>query len=538
MGDPTWVADHDELGLYLPAAAQAYVHHPFRLADPVVSGGPTGYSWLQLGPGIVVARALGLGPARVGFVWRILAGVSLGLAWFLLLRQYIRGPIVAAGVTLLLLGDVGLLYGKLLLRHVPIAAQLAWGNPGELFSSFPQLHLGWRLISPGLSLPFLLAHLALLARVRESPTRRRVVASGVALGLLVHVYFYYWTAAGLAHLLLLALDRGRWRAYLRVAGIGVLVALPAVAAQLSMAATTSSDWMSRSDKFVAISHFEELIVPRVALFLAGGSFLWLWRTRRDLLPLWCHAAAGLALLNHQLVTGLQVENFHWGYVYGPCLSVVTALLAADGLTALARRPRRVAPRVASALLIALSVVHLGSAFWLRAVEASRTAQSVAILEQFTRYRRQRALRATPPAERGGVAGDRWFVDLAAVLDDQQPLAHYSAKLSPSVDDAALDRRVALNAVLLGQTQASFEALQRAEGAIDNWGPMARDPTLRAARLRHRLRAFVEAARDPTAAAAAGVREVALPVGALRPHYLVSSAWSRVQSGPSWQVWAR
>jgi membrane-bound metal-dependent hydrolase YbcI (DUF457 family) len=50
--------------------------------------------------------------------------------------------------------------------------------------------------------------LALLARVGKRPTRGRIVASGVALGLLVHVYFYYWTAAGLVHLLL-TLDRQR-----------------------------------------------------------------------------------------------------------------------------------------------------------------------------------------------------------------------------------------------------------------------------------------------------------------------------------------
>ena len=49
LGEPIWVADEDELGLYLPVAAQASVHHPFRLADPVVSDGPTAYQWLQLG---------------------------------------------------------------------------------------------------------------------------------------------------------------------------------------------------------------------------------------------------------------------------------------------------------------------------------------------------------------------------------------------------------------------------------------------------------------------------------------------------------
>jgi hypothetical protein len=127
---------------------------------------------------------------------------------------------------------------------------------------------------------------------------------------------------------------------------------------------------------VAIDHFDELLVPRVALLLAAGSFVWLWRTRRDLLPLWCHAAAGLALLNHQIVSGLQIENFHWGYVYGPCLAIITALLAVDGLTALSRRRQWAASRAASVMLVALCAMHLGSAFWLRAIEASRAVQAL------------------------------------------------------------------------------------------------------------------------------------------------------------------
>jgi hypothetical protein len=290
------------------------------------------------------------------------------------------------------------------------------------------------------------------------------------------VYFYYSTAAGLAHLILLALDRDGWRTYLRVAGIGVMVGLPALVTRLLLTTATSADWMLRSDKFVPIGHFDELFVPRAAFLLVAGTLLWLWRTRRDLLPLWSHAAAGLVLLNHQFVSGLQIENVHWTYVYGPCLAVLTAVLAADGLRMFVSQRRWSASVVATMLLVG-GGGHLGSALWLRAAEASRTASSVSILEQYGRYQEQRALRATPPGERGGVAGDPGFVDFAVILDDQQPLAHYSAKLSPSVDNAALDERVALNAVLLGHTQTGFESAQRVESQVDHWGPTARDPIL-------------------------------------------------------------
>ncbi|MDG2039898.1 MAG: hypothetical protein P8J30_05395 [Ilumatobacter sp.] len=352
------------------------------------------------------------------------------------------------------------------------------------------------------------------------------MASGVALGLLVHVYFYYWTAAGLAHLLL-TLDRQRWGTYLRVAVIGVLVGLPALVAGALLTTDTSADWMLRSDKFVPIGHFEELLVTRAAFLLFSIAFLWLWRARRELLPLWCHAAAGLVLLNHQLVSGLQIENFHWTYVYGPGLAVLTASLAADGVRRLMPYRAWAAAVVTTALVVG-GGGHVASAVWLRAAEASRTASSISILEHYGHYREQRALRASAPVERGGVAGDSWFVDFAAIFDDQRPLARYSAKLTPSIDNVALDERVALNAVLLGQTQAEFELAQRAEAQVDRWGPTARDPVLAAARLRRRVLAFTEAERGPTAAAvAAGIHEVALPAGARPPSYLRSSDWSRL-----------
>ena len=51
-------------------------------------------------------------------------------------------------------------------------------------------------------------------------------------------------------------------------------------------------------------------------------------------PTWSTAAAGLVLMNHQVMTGLQFENFHWSYVAGPCLSLLIGLLLANSLSRL------------------------------------------------------------------------------------------------------------------------------------------------------------------------------------------------------------
>ena len=70
-------------------------------------------------------------------------------------------------------------------------------------------------------------------------------------------------------------------------------------------------------------------MPAVVLLVVTAVVV--WRFRRELILPWSMAAAGLVLMNHQIMTGLQLENFHWSYVAGPCLSLLIGLLLAAGL---------------------------------------------------------------------------------------------------------------------------------------------------------------------------------------------------------------
>src|SRR5579864_706578 len=102
LGKPVWIADEDDL-LYLSVASQAYFNHPLALSDPTrVAGGATIYPWLLFGPGIVVARVLGLGPLAINLVWRAWAGVSIALGWYLIIRHYVGRPWLAAALAVLL----------------------------------------------------------------------------------------------------------------------------------------------------------------------------------------------------------------------------------------------------------------------------------------------------------------------------------------------------------------------------------------------------------------------------------------------------
>ncbi|MBI3191984.1 MAG: hypothetical protein HYZ36_04905, partial [Pedosphaera parvula] len=317
-GHPEWVASNDELACYLSVASQAYYNHPAWLGDVVrVSGGASVYPWLQFVPGIVVARCLGLGATGVLLVWRFIAGVTIGAGLFLLLRHFIRRPWLAAGLAGLLMVDSGFIWARPLFQQAFVLSDLLRASgPGWLFGSSPVLLLQWRVITPGLSLFYLLLHLWMVARAREHPTRRRLLLAGVSLGLLFYAYFYFWTAAGLGLLLAIAADWPNRKVYFQTGWLGSLLGLPAVLTSLWLTHTTNPDWPQRTKLFIPIGHFQDLWVAPGAIVLVVAGLVWVRWRRRELSHLWAVATAGFLLMNHQSITGLQLCNDHWGYVRG------------------------------------------------------------------------------------------------------------------------------------------------------------------------------------------------------------------------------
>jgi hypothetical protein len=533
-GDPAWVADHDER-FYLAVGSQGYFNHPDRLSDPVRAGdGPSLYKPLPLLPGVWAAKLLGLGPLGIGLAWRVLAGITIGLAWYVLARQKVARPWVAAALAVVLLCDGGLIEGRPIYRQAARSAQVAAGQGGGLFAGKPDLHPEWRISTPGVTMAYLIALLWAVSRAREVPTRGRIALAGLTFGLLFYVYFYYWTAAGLALLIALALDAGHRRVYFQVGWIGGLIGLPSVISDYLLKQKTASDWLERTDKFLPIGRFDELIAPRAMIVLLAVTLAWALVRRRDLIYVWALGAAGLLLTNHQVLTRLQIENFHWTYVWGPALSLFLVLAAAGELgdrTGWSRRAGRAVGVVA--------LLMLGSGLWLRALEATRSRDCLVNALVLAEYEAERPPgRARPLAPNAVIGGDVDFVDYAAILDNLRPLASYCTTLSPTVINSEWDDRIALNdGVLLGRDRATFEAEQRQALDKSRWGPWGRDPALRARRLESRLADFDEVTKDlPAALDRYAVRYVALPRG-LKPAYL-ASGWTQVESGPTWDVWER
>jgi hypothetical protein len=535
-GHLVWVSDPDDL-LYLAVGSQAYFNHPFHLSDPSrAEGGIPLYSWLPCVPGILLARLFDLGPVGIGLAWRLLAGAFIPLGWYLLLRRYLGPAPLTAALVLLLTADVGAMFGAPIYRQADVLGQIVRGDDTWFRGDFRPPGMQWRITTPGEIFLYYAGFLVLMLRAREAPNRSRLVAAGAAFGLLFYVYFYYWTAAALGLLLGAQLDRGRRRMYLHVAWIGVLIGLPTIAAGLFLKGN-ATDALSRFDLFVPVPRLKSLShsIPEtgtLALYMA-----WVWIRRRDLFPLATIAASGWVLVNHTLITGLQIQNDHWRlHIIGPMLTLLPVLIVLGLTTHLAGRSRR----VACWALCIVSGLDVTSGFVIRAAEATSATGPRKQMEVQLRYRARRrspgAARMEPNAV---VAGDEGFVAWAMILDNQRMFfCDFLTRHSLTISNDEWNDRIALDGYLRGQDRATFEREQHRRIFSDWWGPWARDESLKAQLLARRMAAYDAVVADPRGALDRfEVRYAGLTAGSSPPD-CPSCGWRLLEAGSDWWVWGR
>lgn len=531
-GSPVSFADSDDV-LYLSYAATAYHNHPLYLSDPVlIKYGSTMYSWLQFIPGIIIAKLLAINPVYINIIWRLWAGISIAITWYLLTRSYLKNSWLSLGTTIILMTDIGVNSGWIMYRHFITATKIAVGNPGNLFQTYPQLLFQWRIITPGMSLAYLLLHMWLFHLALSKPTRMRILLAAASFGLLFYVYFYFWTSATLALLIGMLIDAKNRKIYLSVGIFGILFGLPQLVINARIKTNSNQEWLPRTDNFLPIPHFSELLLPTLALVLLFVTFFWVIFRRQDLVYIWALAAAAILLTNHQIVTGLQIQNFHWNYCYGPVLSLLVILIFIDitSLIQLWKKPLMVAG-------IALTSLYLTTGFWLRSVEVTQTKESVELTNNYHKYSKQRINQSNVRLEpRSVIAGDQEFVEFAVLTENQRPLSGYTVNLSPAVDNAEWDARITLNDYLQGINRSTFITKQEADLKTTRWGPWVRDAKKLEERFQSRKKYYDEIVANPVKAFKKfQVRYVALSKNTQPPQYL-NNGWKLIQDGQDWRIW--
>ena len=318
-------------------------------------------------------------PANLG---RHFPGERSGL---LLIAEFVKKKWLAASCTIFFLFDGGVLAIRPIIRPLLVFFELLRGNAQEWFTSNPRLHPEWRVMTPVLNLGFALFYLFLLQRARKNPSRLATYAAGVALGLVIWSYFYFWTACMFALAISFLLESEHRVLYAKVGILGLVVGFPAILSSYLLKHSTSPDWLSRGDLFLHVPRFAPLGFSRLPAHADIAGFFIVWRYRKDLIPLWAVSATGLALQYSVFFTGIEMEGFHWQYLWAYTLDllfVLTLVRLVDH-----KNGKKEWFRYA---MLALVVFECGTGLAFRVEETLRTHESVEFTANFRSLQAQLA----------------------------------------------------------------------------------------------------------------------------------------------------
>jgi hypothetical protein len=290
--------------------------------------------------------------------------------------------------------------------------------------------------------------------------------------------------------------------------------------------------MIRNTFFYSVPHLSGLLIPVGTLILLVGALAAVRLRHRDLSFLWCLSASSILLTNNQLITGLQIQNWHWAYIWGPSLFVLLVLLVVDEIL---QQPAEIR-RIAGAVGIGLLIFTITSGIFLRITEATETAESAKLTRSYDALKEG----APPPPDRcsnGVAAGDQVFEYFASISWRARPLGGYWATQDPDLDDTDVANRFALDAYLRGLDEKTFA--QQEENfwhGADIYTPGT--PEF----LHKRIDQAVDAYREVAANPVYWMRHFGVEcVGISDPDALPASAraeLNEVYSGGNWQIFRR
>jgi hypothetical protein len=536
VGKFIYIQSNDNL-FYLAVAAQPYYNHLFYLSDPVVQGGPTVYPWAVFIPFVVIARALDLGAFGVNLVWEVFAAAGMALGSYFAFLSHVKRRWLAAACSVVLMVDCGAREGAPLLESArAFMSSVIVGAHNFFVSPRYELLSPWRIVDPAVGLPLVLLNIGLVARAVKRLTLTSILLAGISTGLLFYDYFYFWTAALLALAIGLILDRASYRAYAGTMLIGGILGIPSLISGLSIRRAVSLDALQRMDLFIAIPHLLYLkstyswAIPRVCASVCVLIGLWIWRRgRTDLIYPWSIGAAGLLLKYNSLITGEQLAPYHWGYAYGPAVSFVVLAVTATELETF--RTTR-----AFVIIGALFCADIVLSMYLRVSYAYYSGLANQVRSDYTRYiAQQEGPSRVPLVGNSVVAGDSGFCGLAAIGDNQHPLAAFGWN-SGSLNDDEVEKRIAFNARLEGIGRPEF--VKQANGFLTLYPPAQFDAAKGPALISGLMRYYdLPAPEMNRLANEYAVRYVAIPIDRADPKYL-ENGWRPIASGPYWRIWER
>ncbi len=519
-----YLADGDEL-LYRSWSRDIVLTGSLSLVDAThQESGPMMHPWLLFGPPAWLCHTLGLGPASLGIVWRVIGGLGISAGLYTVLLSVVRSRWLAAFLAIFLICDAGLLFGQIGGRGLVIFWSL-WNGSNSFFDDVPYVMAHLRVVPPALAIPLLFLHFATLLRARRTSNVASVVVAAMSLGILFHTYFYFWTVAVGSICLALMLDSAGRRTYARVLLGGLLIGVPAIISGMTIKSSTPPDWLQRTDKFVPIGRFAELIIPGKVLAVWLLTTPWVFLRRRELTYLWCFVAVGMAGLNSQVVTKLQIENFHWIQAMGLGMSILLASLVAP----LIERRTDLRWRAVFGFIL---LVQVGLGLGLREIEGSQTTETQDLMDLQRRLSQESFVIPTGAI----LAGDRQTTLLVAASRQVYPLSGRLVDYCAKASDLELDQRLILNLFLTGVSRGEAEVMvQGPPGRLSREALAIRDPIAEQSQRKRRLELLHLVYRDPRPMLQEYMVDLVLLDQGATTQQLVELG-ERAYQGKQWDLW--
>ncbi|MCY2935861.1 MAG: hypothetical protein NT172_17045 [Planctomycetota bacterium] len=313
-----------------------HLNDPYR---PASESGSVLYSWIHTVPISQLVHRIGWGAEELNLIWRLLGGFSLGVSVFLITNYLFRnspeGPWVACSAALIFVSDPGSIDGRSFIQPFLIIIQRV-AHP-EIPISDDLVLPFFRVITPLTN--YFLPIIALLAIFRAE-NRVWAIVAGIALGLNILTYFFYWTVLipvmgilAVASLILakLGIEQERHKKYARnlimALIIGVLIGLPDVifkrqiqnqaGAQAILDRLCRGQIMPKGDSIRFIYLFNRFYFLEISLLTVMSLVI----RHRTLWTIWLTSIFAFIMTNSAILTGLEFENWHWSYLSHPMLEL-------------------------------------------------------------------------------------------------------------------------------------------------------------------------------------------------------------------------
>lgn len=466
VGKPVYFADSDDTALYLAYSAHAYHNNLYRLQDPIAEKKQGVFApWIQLMPGTLLARSLSIPPIYITLILRIWAGIFVSIVAYLFIFSFVRRSVPSTALTCIFLTDAGQRTAYLLVKQFKSFAYLLMGRGQDLFGALPDMMLHWRIITPALSIGFLLLHFwAISEYSRQKPwSKPWLLFSAVSYGLLFHVYFYFWTAATLALGLLLIFNRERWKEWFLVGVTGSVIGLPAILLRMQTKAAAEPDWLFRNAFFMPVDRFEFFLLPKFAILLLVAGIVYYWRRReKDMLYLVCTGFISMILINQRVITGIDNHDNHWMYIGAPAIYLL-------GLIGIFRLLHERFGRVVYWPLIGLAGLMFVTGITLRGAEATMAGDSKRFMDSYKVIEHHRnELEAIQFEPLGRILGDEQLVTLLVIEKNLRPFHGIISELSSGLNSQEWNRRIAVNAFVRGQNEYDYKVEQYNKIMLGGW----------------------------------------------------------------------